>query len=1252
MSDSGNEEDTDNDTPRSLESKSDGVDVRRRPFIKSAAVSSAVVAGLPAVSERASADIRTVSNDYLTVFIEDSTGIGTFTMKTADDQDLLFGNGDPQTSYLTVRVDGTNYVTARGGNGSAATQMDQFVSQAATVADDRSSVETKWVLPERIEVTQTITLEGEAAAFDVTVENSGQQERTVDLRYLFDYQVDHQDGAPIFVDGEVLTTETRFESPTFTTWQTYDQLPDPELTGKATVDTRPDVVDFVEWEDAVSNPYTYEHAGDPEADPSDEFYTPGEGASPASDSAGLLYWELGAIEPGEEQAATTYYGTGEPTRDGIDELDRAFVDYRDAVTGYVDAVIEAKAEGYASQYLREEHAPRIDTVEAFRDTIVKFFEYRAGIAGSEELNRRYFDGIRALTDVLPDELSVAESEALFRFSDEMFEAVSAEGTPAEARRNAQTTFENYLLGEADQNHELTVAGRTLSGLRDDFESTFDSNRQQFIRECRNGRLAAEKISAIISQLDRQTAALERLTADEVENYEDVVSAAVNGEQILSTYDTMELGAAVGGVVGGTIGLAAGALIPTIGEEPAVVAFGALKGATIGGAAGKIGGAIALPVLTGGEVGGNQWDGAFVGSDAWKAIAAFEIQWLYNLKRAPNRILPAELLNYAGTDYDTQVVTTPENMFERGCSGTVDRLDYDIVVEDVSATEVTEDDRIGDSAFASQDGTITVRNPDSNGESIVPAFLRDERAITTHTTAAESKWGFLTLPPRSNLPEIAPGETEEVPFSYVVPLQSNADYEVTFRLKATPVSTTIRSANAIVPHTVGPADAVDTTVLTEGELSEGESTAIEENIGSATRSVFNLSYPGSDLDLHLYDDEDNHVGQNYQTGRYENQIPGVTEAGPDEGAGFESITIRDASGTYRTEVVAVTTPIDGTAFSVVNAVSDSLPPTMDVRPSDVSVSGPAGSTMTDEITIRETAGSEELRGVKVTLDRLPQNSDRQIDGSRITVDRSDFTVAAGSEETITLSIDVPESAPPGQYTGEIAITASETGIRSVIDIDLRVVETETQPLENHLTVFSYSSDHSANYRFEVSGTVEESGRAGAAPADHRFVTVGDDKDEIDGSRVEGGVAGGGDAYRFAGDLESFSIDRNGDYVFAFLNGEPLDEWTAANRPHHLVITGGDADGHVVMYKFEVTGTVGQTERAHDAPVDGDLVTDDPEEVIRSQTVDGSLAGGIDAYYYAGDLTEFRIDDCDHESVRIWIDGAEVDPCTVAVESDGR
>lgn len=251
---------------------------------------------------------------------------------------------------------------------------------------------------------------------------------------------------------------------------------------------------------------------------------------------------------------------------------------------------------------------------------------------------------------------------------------------------------------------------------------------------------------------------------------------------------------------------------------------------------------------------------------------------------------------------------------------------------------------------------------------------------------------------------------------------------------------------------------------------------------------------------------------------------------------------------------------------------------------------------------------------------------------------DVVDVTGTEDTASLTLD------GGCHTCSI-IAWVITDAGTITTAPVWVIES----LRNHLLVFSYANNDTGSYTAEVSGVVEASASAGAAPYDHRAVTVGDDEDVIDGGRVEGAVAGGGDAYLYSGTLESFSLERNGDSVFAYRNGEPLDDWTAANRPHHLVITGGSGADHVVTYDVEATGPVSRSVRAHDAPVDGDAITADPEDDVRGGSVTGAVAGGIDAFYYVGDLARFRIDDCDHESVRVWIDGVERDPCSIGGSS---
>lgn len=975
------------------------------------------------------ADVQSnrIANEHLSVFVGEA---GNFSMATADGSQLTYPN--ERTSALTVRVDGTNYVVGS----LPATSMDQYVAGSPSFSSDGTTATTRWRLPEEVTVTQRISLTGAAAAFELVVENTGSTARDVDFRYLFDYQVGPQDGAPIFVNGEVLTTETRFDPPAFDSWLTYDRLPNPTLTGEGTVGTRPDRIEFVAWEDADQSVYEYDAF-----DSSKAFYQEGHTESPQSDSAGLLYYDLGQVSAGDEASVTTFYGSGEPERGSIDDLDAALADYREAVTGYIDTVVGAKANGYASQYLREEADagyPNIngsdDRSEAFRNTVVKFFEYRAGVADRDEIDLGYFDDIRTLTDTIPEELSDDTSASLYRFADEMFESVPP-GDPDEVEERAAASFREHLLGTVQQDDALTVDGRTVSELRDAFVSGFDDRREAFVEECRDAGLAPGEVSALVAQVARRTERLQRTANRKHDSYEKLVQMAVDGEEVASTAEVAAIGGAVGSVVGGTIGLGVGLLLagPT-GEEPILIGIGT----SVGGAIGSTAGGLIAPVLTDGDVGGNRWESSFVGSDTWKAIAAYEVQWLYHFKRAPNRVLPAELLNYASGDLDAQVTTVAEGLFDLGCEAAVAHLSYDVAVDDVSTQPVTEDDRIGDSALARQEGTLTVRNPSPNDDSVRPTFLREECYAVSHTTASESQRGYVTLPPRREFPEISPGETAEIPFSYVVPARSNADFGIEFRLKASSVSSNVTVATDVVDHRVGVSDSVETSVVSSGRLPEGESVESSVDTGPASKSVVDLSYPGSDLDLHLYSNGD-HVGRNYRSGEYERQVPGTSGTGPDGGDGFESIRLEDVPGSFRTEVVAVSAPDRGSPYSVTSATSGRLPASMTTRPTRVNVAGTPDDTASARLTLRETAGDTALSGLSVEPTALTDaTTGESFEASSVRVTPEDDSVPAGGQTVVDLSFDVPEGAVNGRYTGAFSVGANGGDVTASVPVELHVV----------------------------------------------------------------------------------------------------------------------------------------------------------------------------------------------------------------------
>ncbi len=129
--------------------------------------------------------------------------------------------------------------------------------------------------------------------------------------------------------------------------------------------------------------------------------------------------------------------------------------------------------------------------------------------------------------------------------------------------------------------------------------------------------------------------------------------------------------------------------------------------------------------------------------------------------------------------------------------------------------------------------------------------------------------------------IQPGETVALSFQVELPsvteLGTDA-YEAVARVWSGEVLTTQSIATQMARFTVVPAslvqyfsDAISTTHT--GLVKAGEArqfTHVPGPLASATRIA--LGHSGSNLHLHVYDDQDRHVGMNYQTGELEIEIP--------------------------------------------------------------------------------------------------------------------------------------------------------------------------------------------------------------------------------------------------------------------------------------------------------------------------------------------------------------------------------------------
>ncbi|HYG59312.1 MAG TPA: prenyltransferase/squalene oxidase repeat-containing protein, partial [Symbiobacteriaceae bacterium] len=224
---------------------------------------------------------------------------GCFTEGNHQGVRLLYGHPYPWSSYLAVQVGSQIY-----SNGPLANyNLDYYLTRLTTPEDtdgdgSLDSAVTEWTLPGGIAVTQTLTPVPYAVRYKVDVRNNGAAAPDVRVRYLFDTQLNYNDGAPFYLPGEDLrlTTEREYAPPTFRVWKDYDNYDNPTIVGEGWfhADAIPDKIQFAHWNysyysgvfDYVVNPARYV----------------------TSDSAVLFYWNLGVLQPGQADTVITYYG--------------------------------------------------------------------------------------------------------------------------------------------------------------------------------------------------------------------------------------------------------------------------------------------------------------------------------------------------------------------------------------------------------------------------------------------------------------------------------------------------------------------------------------------------------------------------------------------------------------------------------------------------------------------------------------------------------------------------------------------------------------------------------------------------------------------------------------------------------------------------------------------------------------------------------------------------------------------------------
>jgi pimeloyl-ACP methyl ester carboxylesterase len=245
-------------------------------------------------------------NEYLEYAVDSN---GRFTLGTTggdpnnttdNNQTLTFGHPSPWSSYSTINIDG------------------QFTPYAANQApifneNDLSHTSEQHLTDKNIKVKQVLKIvpsintkrEDTLEIKYIVTNHDDVNAHDVGVRVMLDTMLGGNDSAPFRIPGVgPVTTEMEFTGENIPEyWQGFDSLSNPKVIGHANLtrnsENKPDKVQFLNWGKVYYEPWN-------------STVSPG---SLTGDSAVAMYWNLKSLAPGETREYVTHYGLSDLVQD-------------------------------------------------------------------------------------------------------------------------------------------------------------------------------------------------------------------------------------------------------------------------------------------------------------------------------------------------------------------------------------------------------------------------------------------------------------------------------------------------------------------------------------------------------------------------------------------------------------------------------------------------------------------------------------------------------------------------------------------------------------------------------------------------------------------------------------------------------------------------------------------------------------------------------------------------------------------------
>ena len=261
---------------------------------------------LPVTAFAAESNVYTLDNGYITVDVSGENGgfairtnKGNNLKKSDNNKKLLYHSSDYDTSFLSFRIDGKDYIFGGTYPGSSPVVVSQTSADGEIIA--------QWMLGDLL-LSEVISLPNMSSAehgmvsVTAAVTNNGASAVNVSARLLMDSYLNNVDFAFYEVAGSTVKTETVISgSDVPQNFYAVDDMSAPSVQAYVVNSTLPDSIAFGHWNRLASTLYDF--------DPDSELnFTNSVNDYMTADSAYAMYFNLGSIAPSAAGTFTSCYG--------------------------------------------------------------------------------------------------------------------------------------------------------------------------------------------------------------------------------------------------------------------------------------------------------------------------------------------------------------------------------------------------------------------------------------------------------------------------------------------------------------------------------------------------------------------------------------------------------------------------------------------------------------------------------------------------------------------------------------------------------------------------------------------------------------------------------------------------------------------------------------------------------------------------------------------------------------------------------